>query len=235
MKKNLILIACLTSFTVLSANAIEFNKDKMMSTINNVARATANATSTSQKSTTETKVSPEVEKIKAQIIEFNKKLDLASSNVQSSVQSIANSLTSKDVSTELKKKINEINQNTKLTEAEKEAMLADLYLNFSNTLKQSQSDIKKELENASSVQKAQLTKATEKLASASTTYSESLSDLSSIVKGIITKPSVATNLTEELKDLRATTSALKDNLKSLKNITTQVYNICQSSGVAVSK
>ena len=146
MKKNLILIACLTSFTVLSANAIEFNKDKMMSTINNVARATANATSTSQKSTTETKVSPEVEKIKAQIIEFNKKLDLASSNVQSSVQSIANSLTSKDVSTELKKKINEINQNAKLTEAEKEAMLADLYLNFSNTLKQNQTDIKKELE-----------------------------------------------------------------------------------------
>ena len=110
-------------------------------------------------------------------------------------------------------------------------MLTEVYKEFANSLKENQNVLSKELESYSSKQQTEIINALNSLTNATVDYTNSSKDLTTIIKEVLANPTLTTSLTNDLKELKNTGTALKSNLQSIKTITTNSYKLCKQSGI----
>ena len=216
MKKKVLLI-CFVSLLTMSVQASDNTQNSALSILNAFMKANSTNVDSSN--------------VQNQIEAFNKNLNESSLKLQNAVQMIARTMTTDTQAELLTKQLNEINNNIKLTEAEKEALLTEVYKEFANSLKENQNVLSKELESYSSKQQTEIINALNSLTNATVDYTNSSKDLTTIIKEVLANPTLTTSLTNDLKELKNTGTALKSNLQSIKTITTNSYKLCKQSGI----
>ena len=137
MKKKVLLI-CFVSLLTMSVQASDNTQNSALSILNAFMKTNSTNVGSSN--------------VQNQIEAFNKNLNESSLKLQNAVQMIARTMTTDTQAELLTKQLNEINNNIKLTEAEKEALLTEVYKEFANSLKENQNVLSKELESYSSKQ-----------------------------------------------------------------------------------
>ena len=216
MKKKVLLI-CFVSLLTMSVQASDNTQNSALSILNAFMKTNSTNVGSSN--------------VQNQIEAFNKNLNESSLKLQNAVQMIARTMTTDTQAELLTKQLNEINNNIKLTEAEKEALLTEVYKEFANSLKENQNVLSKELESYSSKQQTEIINALNSLTNATVDYTNSSKDLTTIIKEVLANPTLTTSLTNDLKELKNTGTALKSNLQSIKTITTNSYKLCKQSGI----
>ena len=216
MKKKVLLI-CFVSLLTMSVQASDNTQNSALSILNAFMKTNSTNVDSSN--------------VQNQIEAFNKNLNESSLKLQNAVQMIARTMTTDTQAELLTKQLNEINNNIKLTEAEKEALLTEVYKEFANSLKENQNVLSKELESYSSKQQTEIINALNSLTNATVDYTNSSKDLTTIIKEVLANPTLTTSLTNDLKELKNTGTALKSNLQSIKTITTNSYKLCKQSGI----
>lgn len=222
MKKHLLLTVCAVSvFTMASAQAIEIKKPDV-SGLKNVTSAVGNVAA----SLTPTGV-------RGTISALNTKLTAADATVQTSFNSLVSALSSKEEATKIKAEINAINKNKDLSAAEKSAKVAAVMTDYGSTLKEQKAEMGEKLKTASDAKRTEVANAVIALAVASYQYLDIANDCKSVAMSISTNPTLAVSLAPELASLKDTAVILKNNVKSLKNVTTQAVAVAKVGGIEV--
>lgn len=222
MKKNLLLAVCAVSVLFISeVQAIEIKKPEV-GALKNVTSAVGNVAS----SLTPTSV-------RGTIAGINEKLANADATVQTSFNSLVSALSSKEEANEIKTKINAINGNKDLSASEKSAKVAEIMSDYGNTLKEQQAELGASLKTASEAKRTEVTNAVVALAVASYQYLDIANDCKSIAMSISTNPTLAVSLAPELASLKDTGVILKNNVKSLKDVTTQAVAVAKIGGLEI--
>lgn len=230
MNKCLLSI-CVASLIVTSAQAVENTGSTFLKGLAN-AVATSNTNVNTTKTSTE--LSAEAKQVINSINNIDTKLKNIDSNVQKAFNNLVASVSSKQESADIKTKLNSINLNKNLTEAEKSAMISEIISNYANSLEKTQAEKAQALKDASNSKQVAFSNAITSLTNAKNEYVTIASDCRNVIKSITTKPSLVFSMPTELANLKNTSSVLKNNANSIKDLLTQSLAIAKSSGVNVS-
>ena len=222
MKKHLLLAVCAISVLCVSeVQAIEIKKPEV-GALKNVTSTVGNVAS----SLTPTSV-------RGTIATLNEKLVNADATVQTSFNSLVSALSSKEEANEIKAKINAINGNKDLSASEKSAKVAEVMSDYGSTLKEQQAELGESLKSASEAKRTEVANAVIALAVASYQYLDIANDCKSVAMSISTNPTLAVTLAPELASLKDTGVILKNNVTSLKNVTTQAVAVAKIGGLEI--
>jgi|GEM_PF-4144280 hypothetical protein len=221
MKRNLVLAMCATIALVSSVQAIEM-KAPNMSVMKNVTSAVSNAAASLTPSS-----------VKGTVSEINTKLIAADTSVQTAFNSLVAALSSKEDAAKCKAKLNAINNNKNLSASEKSAKIAEIMTDYGTTLKENQEALGEQIKTASAAKRTEITNAVIALAVASFQYVDIANDCKNIAMSISTNPTLAVSCATELASLKDTASILKNNIKSLKNVTTQAVAVAKIGGLEI--
>lgn len=221
MKKKLVLMLCIISF-VLTTNIVQAIEKPNLGSLKNVKNAVSNAAS----SLTPTAV-------RGTIGTINDKLAAADETVQASFNSLVAALSSKEEATKIKAELNVINANKDLSAAEKSAKVAEIMSDYSTVLKDTQAEMSEKLKTATEQKRTAIADAVVNLAAASVLYLDIANDCKSVAMSISTNPTLAVTLAPELASLKETGVILKNNVKSLKNVTTTSVTIAKAGGIEI--
>ena len=222
MRKSLLLAVCAVSVLAMtSVQAIEIKKPEV-GALKNVTSAVSNVAS----SLTPTAV-------RGTIAGINEKLTAADATVQASFNSLVSALDSKEKANEVKAQINAINKNKDLSAAEKSAKVAAVMSDYGNALKENQAEMGAKLKSATEAKRTEVANAVIALAVASYQYLDIANDCKSVAMSISTNPTLAVSLASELASLKDTGVILKNNVKSLKNVTTQAVAVAKVGGINI--
>ena len=228
MKKNLVLCLCVTVALASSVQAIEL-KAPNVSAVKNVTSSVSNVTSAV--SNVASSLTPS--SAKGSIATINSKLIAADATVQQSFNSLVAALSSKDEAAKYKAKLNAINSNKNLSTSEKSAKIAEVMTDYGTTLKENQAALGEKIKSASEAKRTEITNAVVALGAASIQYLDIANDCTKLAMTISTNPTLAIPLASELKDLKDTAIILKNNVKSLKNVTTQAVAVAKIGGLKI--
>ena len=222
MRKSLLLAVCAVSVLAMtSVQAIEIKKPEV-SGLKNVTSAVSNVAS----SLTPTAV-------RGTISGINTKLVAADASVQTAFNSLVSALSSKEEATKIKTEINAINKNKDLSAAEKSAKVAAVMSDYGNALKEQTAEMGEKLKSASEAKRTEVANAVIALAVASYQYLDIANDCKNVAMSISTNPTLAVSLASELASLKDTGVILKNNVKSLKNVTTQAVAVAKVGGIEI--
>jgi len=171
--------------------------------------------------------------VRGTISGINEKLANADSSVQEAFNSLVSALSSKEKAAKIKAQITAINNNKSLNTAEKSAKVAEIMSDYGDTLKETQTELSTQLKSASNSKKTAVANSIVALAAASYQYLDIANDCKNIVMSVSANPTLAVSLSTELASLKDTASILKNNIKSLKNVTTQAVSVAKASGIEV--
>ncbi len=225
MKKSLLLAVCLAGVFTFTENAQAF--ELSAPSLNNLKSITTPAAAP-QKS--DVKFDPS-----GTIGQINTKLYNIDSTVQNAYISLFSALLSKEDFNKYKAELDAIKTNKNLSETEKRAKLAQVATDTSAILakEEKQAEISQNLKELSEAKRTEYINALTNLTSASMQYMELAAECKSLATSISTNPAMAVSLAFELKQVKDTAALLKSNLKSIKNVTTQVIAINKANGIDV--
>ena len=222
MKKCLSLVACVAILlNTATVQAVELKKPDM-GALKNATSAVSGAAAA---------LTPTA--VKGTIAEMNKKLITADATVQSSFNALVSAMLSKEDAAKIKAELNAINQNKNLSTAEKSAKVAAIMTDTGNTLKEQKEEMGEKLKSANDAKKTEVANAVVALAVASYQYLDIANDCRSIAMKISTNPTLAVPLASELTSLKDTGVILKNNVTSLKNVTTQAVAVAKVGGIEI--
>ncbi len=221
MKKSLVLVLCTTILMTSSAQALEI-KAPNMSAMKNVTSTVSHAAAALSPSS-----------VKGSVSSINTKLVAADTTVQTAFNSLVVALSSKNEATQYKAKLNAINSNKNLSASEKSAKVAKIMSDYGTTLKENQEALGNKIKIASATKRTEITNAVVALAVASFQYVDIANDCKNIAMNISTNPTLAISCASELSSLKETASILKNNIKSLKNVTTQAVAVAKIGGLEI--
>ena len=219
MKKMLLAVCAISVAFAGSAQAIE---KPGLGALKNVTNVVSNAAS----SLTPTSV-------RGTIGTINDKLSAADKTVQASFNALVSALASKEEATKIKAELNAINANKNLSASEKSAKIAGVMSDYGNTLKETQDEMGEKLKTASAEKRAAITAAVIDLSAASVQYLDIANDCKSIVMSVSSNPTLAVSLAPELASLKDTGVILKNNVKSLKDVTTTSVAVAKAGGIEI--
>lgn len=219
MKKMLLAVCAISVAFAGSVQAIEKpNLGGLKNVTNVVSNAASSLTPTSVRGTIGT---------------INDKLTAADKTVQASFNALVSALASKEEATKIKAELNAINSNKNLSASEKSAKIAQVMSDYGNTLKETQAEMGEMLKTATAQKRTAIADAVVNLASASVLYLDIANDCKSVAMSISTNPTLAVSLAPELASLKETGVILKNNVKSLKNVTTQSVAVAKAGGIEI--
>ena len=222
MKKSLLLAVCAVSVIAMtSVQALEVKKPDMAGLKNATSAVTSVASS----------LTPTA--VRGTISGINTKLIAADATVQASFNSLVSALSSKEEAAKIKAEINAINKNKDLSAAEKSAKVAAVMSDYGNVLKEQKETMGEQLKSASEAKRTEVANAVVALAVASYQYLDIANDCKSVAMSISTNPTLAVSLASELASLKDTGVILKNNVKSLKNVTTQAVAVAKVGGIEI--
>lgn len=223
MKKSLLLSSCLVSFVLAgSVQAIEISKPSL-----NTLKQGTQIQTTQQKQET---INPS-----GTIGHINTRLLSINTQVQAAYDSLFSALLSKEDYNKYKAELKTIQDNKSLSETEKNAKLAEIATDTSAILanQEKQAEISENLKGLSDAKKTEYINALINLTSASAEYATLANECKSLSMSIASNPVQAASLAFELGQVKDTSALLKANLKSVKNVTTQVIAINKANGIDV--
>lgn len=219
MKKSLLLTVCAVSVLAMtSVQAIEIKKPEV-GALKGATSAISNATS----SLTPTGV-------RGTISEINSQLVTADKTVQEAFSSLVSALSSKEEADKIKKEMKAINDNKNLSATEKSAKLAAVMSDYGNTLKEQKDEMGKKLESATEAKWTEIINATDTLFGATAQYLAIANNCRSVAMSVSANPTLAVTLAPELASLKDTAIILKNNVKSIKDVTTQAVAVAKIGG-----
>lgn len=218
--RKMLLVACAISIACAgTVQAIEKPNLGALKNVTNVVTSTASSlTPTSVRGT---------------IGNINTKLAAADTTVQASFNALVSALSSKEEATRIKTELNAINANKNLSASEKSAKIAQVMTDYGNTLEKTQAEMGEKLKTASAEKRAAITEAVIDLSAASLQYLDIANDCKSVVMSVSSNPTLAVSLASEIASLKDTGAILKNNVKSLKNVTTQSIAVAKAGGVEI--
>lgn len=167
------------------------------------------------------------------IATINNRLINADKEVQAAFLALCNVMLSKDEVAKNKAKLAAVNGDKNLSEKEKSAKIAEIITDSSAVLNAEKEKIADEISKASEAKKEAVCSAVVDVAAASFKYLDLANDCKSLGMSIATNPTLAVTLAPELANLKDTGIILKNNLKSLKALTTQAVSISKASGLEI--
>ncbi len=224
MRKCLLCGLCLTVMTLTnSVQAFEVSKPSL-NTLKQVAQPQAT------QAQTDTTFNPS-----GTIGHINSQLYAIDSEVQAAYDSLFSALLSKEDYNKYKAELQTIQDNKSLSESEKRAKLAEVATDTSAILanEEKQSEISENLKTLSDAKKTEYANALVSLTNAGFQYAGLAQDCKSLSMRIASNPVQAAGLALELGQVKDTAALLKSNLKSIKNVTTQVVAINKANGIEV--
>lgn len=222
MKKNLLLgLFAVAVVTASSVSALEL-KTPNVGSLKNATSVVSNAAASLTPSS-----------VKGSVSGINTKLTAADATVQAAFNSLVTALSSKEEAAKLKTKINAINTNKNLSASEKSAKVAQVMSDYGTTLKENQDKLSEQLKTASATKRTEVTNAVVALAVASYQYLDIANDAKSIAMSVSTNPTLAVSCATELASLKDTGVILKNNVKSLKDVTTQAVAVAKAGGIEI--
>ncbi|MCQ2739308.1 MAG: hypothetical protein MJ237_03680 [bacterium] len=234
MKKNLLFALCLVSFAcVNSTQAIEVKKPNL-TTLRNVTNAVT-TTATTNKTTTTANSAQTVAKnaLKSKISTINNKVAATDKSVQNAFTSLVSTCSSKEDAAKIKAKVNSINLNKNLTAEQKREKIAELMLDYNNTLKSSKSKVSSELQSASAAKKAQLQNSVTAMKNASSQYLSIANDCKGVISDIGKTPSLMITASDDLANLKNIMSGMKDSAKALNKLAAQTVSVANSAKITL--
>ena len=218
--RKMLLVACAISIACAgTVQAIEKPNLGALKNVTNVVTSTASSlTPTSVRGT---------------IGNINTKLAAADTTVQASFNALVSALSSKEEATKIKTELNAINANKNLSASEKSAKIAQVMTDYGNTLEKTQAEMGEKLKTASAEKRAAITEAVIDLSAASLQYLDIANDCKSVVMSVSSNPTLAVSLASEVASLKDTGAILKNNVKSLKNVTTQSIAVAKAGGIEI--
>lgn len=218
--RKMLLVACAISIACAgTVQAIEKPNLGALKNVTNVVTSTASSlTPTSVRGT---------------IGNINTKLAAADTTVQASFNALVSALSSKEEATRIKTELNAINANKNLSASEKSAKIAQVMTDYGNTLEKTQAEMGEKLKTASAEKRAAITEAVIDLSAASLQYLDIANDCKSVVMSVSSNPTLAVSLASEVASLKDTGAILKNNVKSLKNVTTQSIAVAKAGGIEI--
>lgn len=218
--RKMLLVACAISIACAgTVQAIEKPNLGALKNVTNIVTSTASSlTPTSVRGT---------------IGNINTKLAAADTTVQASFNALVSALSSKEEATKIKTELNAINANKNLSASEKSAKIAQVMTDYGNTLEKTQAEMGEKLKTASAEKRAAITEAVIDLSAASVQYLDIANDCKSVVMSVSSNPTLAVSLASEIASLKDTGAILKNNVKSLKNVTTQSIAVAKAGGIEI--
>ena len=216
----MLLVAC--AISIACAGTVQAIEKPNLGALKNVT----NAVTSTASSLTPTSV-------RGTIGNINTKLAAADTTVQASFNALVSALSSKEEATKIKTELNAINTNKNLSASEKSAKIAQVMTDYGNTLEKTQAEMGEKLKTASAEKRAAITEAVIDLSAASVQYLDIANDCKSVVMSVSSNPTLAVSLTSEIASLKDTGAILKNNVKSLKNVTTQSIAVAKAGGIEI--
>lgn len=227
MRKKLLGVLCVTVVALsTSVQAIEFAKPSL-DTLKQVAQPMA---APARQGESEIKFNSS-----GTIGHINSKLYTIDTQVQAAYDSLFSALLSKEDYNKYKAELKTIQENKSLSETEKRAKLAEVATDTSAILanQEKQTEIYGNLKALSEAKKTEYVNALVNLTNASYQYVELAQECQSLSMSIASNPLQAASLALELGQVKDTAALLKANLKSIKNVSTQVIAINKANGIDV--
>lgn len=218
--RKMLLVAC--AISIACAGTVQAIEKPNLGALKNVT----NAVTSTASSLTPTSV-------RGTIGNINTKLAAADTTVQASFNALVSALSSKEEATKIKTELNAINTNKNLSASEKSAKIAQVMTDYGNTLEKTQAEMGEKLKTASAEKRAAITEAVIDLSAASVQYLDIANDCKSVVMSVSSNPTLAVSLTSEIASLKDTGAILKNNVKSLKNVTTQSIAVAKAGGIEI--
>lgn len=219
MKKMLLAICAISVAFAGSAQAIEKPGLGALKNVTNVVSSTASSMTPAS--------------FQGTIGTINDKLAAADKTVQASFNALVSALSSKEEATKIKAELNAINTNKNLSASEKSAKIAGVMSDYGNILKETQDEMGEKLKTASAEKRTAITEAVVDLSVASVQYLDIANDVKSIIASISSNPTSAISLAPELASLKSTATILKNNVKSLKDVTTTSVAVAKAGGIEI--
>lgn len=223
MKKGLLLGICIVSFAA-SVQAFELSKPSL-NTIKQIAQP--QTTQTTQEQTIDTT---------GTIGHINSRLLSINAQVQTAYESLFSALLSKEDYNKYKAELDAIQNDPNLSESEKSAKLMQVATDTSAILanQEKQDEISANLKSLSDAKKTEYVNAVSNLTNATAEYLVLAKECKTLSMRIASNPVQAASLALELGKLKDTSALLVTNIKSIKNVTTQVIAINKANGIEVS-
>lgn len=218
--RKMLLVAC--AISIACAGTVQAIEKPNLGALKNVT----NAVTSTASSLTPTSV-------RGTIGNINTKLAAADTTVQASFNALVSALSSKEEATKIKTELNAINANKNLSASEKSAKIAQVMTDYGNTLEKTQAEMGEKLKTASAEKRAAITEAVIDLSAASLQYLDIANDCKSVVMSVSSNPTLAVSLASEIASLKDTGAILKNNVKSLKNVTTQSIAVAKAGGIEI--
>lgn len=218
--RKMLLVAC--AISIACAGTVQAIEKPNLGALKNVT----NAVTSTASSLTPTSV-------RGTIGNINTKLAAADTTVQASFNALVSALSSKEEATKIKTELNAINANKNLSASEKSAKIAQVMTDYGNALEKTQAEMGEKLKTASAEKRAAITEAVIDLSAASLQYLDIANDCKSVVMSVSSNPTLAVSLASEIASLKDTGAILKNNVKSLKNVTTQSIAVAKAGGIEI--
>lgn len=170
---------------------------------------------------------------KSMVATINTKLATADAALQNAFETLVSALSSAEESAEIKSKIDAIRSNKDLSEAEQSAKIAEIISDYGTALKEEQETLTEQLKTANEEKRTKIGNAINNLVVVGYQYLDIASDCKNLTMSISANPTLAIALVSELANLKNTGIMLKNNIVSLKNVTTQAVTIARAGGVNV--
>ena len=219
MKKMLLAVCAISVAFAGSAQAIEKPGLGALKNVTNVVSTTASSMTPAS--------------VQGTIGTINDKLAAADKTVQASFNALVSALSSKEEATKIKAELNAINTNKNLSASEKSAKVAQVMTDYGNVLKETQDEMGEKFKTASAEKRTALTEAVVDLSVASVQYLDIANDVKGIIASISSNPTSAISLAPELANLKNTATILKNNVKSLKDVTTTSVAVAKAGGIEI--
>lgn len=208
MKRELVVVLCIVSFFCATAAKAENSSDwgKLLQNMATTVNANNN-TSTD-----------ELTNLKNEYKDWNTKLSTSENTVQSAFTQLVSGISTKSEAAKINNKINSINANNLLSDADKSAQAAQVIYDYSTNLQNNQNGLTKFLNNATAEEKNEISSSLKELTNSTNDYASSLSQGSTLLKKIVANPKLALNMASEYTELGKRLKTANTTLNSLNNI-----------------
>ncbi len=170
---------------------------------------------------------------RSSITTINNKLSAADFTLQNAFNSLVAALSSTEKATEIKSKVDAIKSNKDLSKAEQSAKIAQIISDYGTALQEEQATLAEQLKNTNEEKRTEVANAISSVVLVSYQYLNIANDCKSLTTSISANPTLAIGLAPELKNLKDMGVMLKNNILSLKNVTTQAVTVAKASGINV--
>lgn len=223
MKKGLLLGVCIVSLAFAgSVNAFDLSKPSL----NTLKQVTQPQTTQTSQATVDTS---------GTIGHINSRLLSTNAKVQTAYESLFSALLSKEDYNKYKAELDAIQNDPNLSESEKSAKLMQVATDTSAILanQEKQDEISANLKSLSDAKKTEYINAFASLTGASAEYIVLSEECKSLATNIASNPVQAAKLAFELGKIKDTSALLTTNIKSIKDVTTQIIAINKANGIEV--